>query len=242
MAAPNEVKIKLALEGADKARAELGGVEQQLDRFTGALARVGHYGAGLLLINQGLAPMAQATVRAADAVTTLQNSLKLATGSAQAAAQAYEELFGIAQRSRVSFTELGGTFASISRAGSELGISQARLLSVTEAIGNAMTIGGGSAQSMNAALIQLSQGLASGTLRGDELNSVMEQAPRLAQALADGLGITRGELRKLGEAGEITAVKVIEALEGQAAVLKGEVAGATLTVSQAFTMLSNAAV
>lgn len=238
----NEVKVRLALEGADKARADLGGVERQLDRLTGALSRAGHYGAGLLLINQGLAPMAQAAVRAADAVTTLQNSLKLATGSTQAAGQAYEALFDIAQRSRVSFTELGATFSSISRAGQEMGISQQRLLTVTEAIGNAMTISGGSAQSMQAALVQLGQGLSSGTLRGEELNSVMEQAPRLAKALADGLGVPIGKLREMGAAGEISAQQVIAALESQSKVLSGEVTGATLTVSQAFTVLSNAAI
>jgi hypothetical protein len=117
-------------------------------------------------------------VQAADAVTTLNNQLKLATGSADAAKQAYGSLYEIAQRSRVSFTELGTTYASIARSTGEMGISQQRLLKVTESIGNAMTISGGSAQGMQAALVQLGQGFASGTLRGEALNSVMEQTPR----------------------------------------------------------------
>lgn len=241
--AEQDVKIRLSVGGAAAVGSELAAVSGKLDALSGSVKTAAHYGAALAGTMAYLVPALGNTVRetiaAADAVTTLKNQLKLATGSAQAAGQAYEELFGIAQKSRVSFTELGGTFASISRAGSELGISQRRLLGVTEAIGNAMTIGGGSAQSMNAALVQLSQGLASGTLRGDELNSVMEQAPRLAQALAEGLGISRGELRKLGEAGEITAVKVIEALEKSAPKLATEVQGATVTVSQAFTVLQN---
>lgn len=181
-------------------------------------------------------------IKMADSVTTLQNQLKLATGGTYEAAVAYEELFAIAQRSRVSFTELGSTYASVSRAGSELGISQTRLLGVTEAIGNAMTIGGGSAQAMNAALVQLGQGLASGTLRGDELNSVMEQAPRLARALADGLNVSIGGLRKMGEEGEITAVRVIDALEKAAPQLAKEVGGAVMTAGQAFTVLGNSTV
>jgi tape measure domain-containing protein len=231
MSGSNEVKVRLAIDGADRARAELGSVENQLDRFTGAVSRVGRYGAGFLLLNQGIAPTIGASIRAADAVTTLHNSLKLATGSAEKAGQAYESLFAIAQRSRVSFTELGGTFASISRAGQELGVSQQRLLTVTEAIGNAMTISGGSAQSMQAALVQLGQGLSSGTLRGEELNSVMEQAPRLAKALADGLGVPIGKLREMGAAGQITAEQVISALESQSKTLATEVTGATLTVN-----------
>ena len=159
----------------------------------------------------------------------------MATGSTQSASQAYEALFDIAQRSRVSFTELGSTFASISRAGQELGLSQQRLLGVTEAIGNAMTISGGSAEGMKAALVQLGQGLSSGTLRGEELNSVMEQTPRLAKAIADGLGVSTGKLREMGAAGQLTGEQVIKALESQSSVLSGEVQGAALTAGQAFT-------
>ena len=181
-------------------------------------------------------------IQAADAVTQLGNRLKLATGSAQAAAAAYESLFDVAQRSRVNFIELGSTYATIARTTQSMGLSQGQLLTVTEAIGNAMTISGGSAESMNAALVQLGQGLASGTLRGEELNSVMEQTPRLAQAIADGLGIPLGALRQYAADGKLSAEAVTSALQSQAGVLKGEVAGATLTVGQAMTQLSNATV
>ncbi|WP_157991423.1 tape measure protein, partial [Caldimonas tepidiphila] len=234
-----DIGIRLNVSGEAQVRQAFAGVEGQLERLTGAIGRVAHYGAALFALVPAAVGMASGAVRAADAVTTLQNSLKLATGSARAAGEAYEALFEIAQRSRTGFAELGETYASISRAGQALGLSQERLLGITEAIGNAMTISGGSAASMQAALTQLSQGLASGTLRGDELNSVMEQSPRLARALAEGMGVTTGELRKLGEQGAITAEKVINALEKSAPQLAREVQGATLTVGQAFTLLSN---
>lgn len=184
---------------------------------------------------------ARAFVQAADSVTVLNNQLKLATGSQQEAVVAQAALFDIAQRSRVSFTELGGTYAQIARASGELGLSQTQLLTVTEAIGNAMTISGGDAGGMNAALMQLSQGLASGTLRGEELNSVMEQTPRLARALADGLGVPIGKLREMGAAGELTADKVIAALQSQAEVLRGEMAGSATTAAQSMQVLGNSA-
>jgi len=95
---------------------------------------------------------------------------------------------------------------------------------------------------MNAALVQLGQGLASGTLRGEELNSVMEQTPRLAKAIADGLGVPIGKLREMGAAGEISAEQVIRALESQSAVLRGEVTSSVLTVGQAMTQLQNATI
>lgn len=211
------------------------------ERLGANVARVGQYALGLFALNQ-VGQYVSEYVRAADAVTTLNNQLKLATGSTSAAASAYQALYEIAQRSRVSFTELGSTFAAISRAGESLGLSQRRLLSVTETIGNAITVGGGSAASAQAALVQLSQGLASGTLRGEELNSIMEQTPRVAKALADGLGVPIGALRKMGEEGQLTAEKVIAALESQSAVLKGEVAGSALTVGQAMTQLGNASI
>lgn len=179
-------------------------------------------------------------VQMADAVTQLRNRLNLATNSTTEAHRAFAALYDIAQRSRVSFTDLGGTYSAISRATQGMNLSQSQLLVVTEAIGNAMAIGGGSAESMNAALLQLQQGLASGTLRGEELNSVIEQTPRLAKALADGLGVSIGQLREMGKAGELSAQKVLQALGSQSAVLAKEVSGATLTVSGAMTQLTNA--
>lgn len=223
-------------------------VESGLRRVGGAMDSVGAAASGLARAVGGVAGAFAGVVsirefvQAADAVTSLQNQLKLATGSAQAAGTAYNELFAIAQRSRTGFVELGQTFASISTAAADLGVSQQRLLTVTEAIGNAVTISGTGAQAAQAALQQLGQGLASGTLRGEELNSVMEQTPRLAKALADGLGVTRGELRALGQQGAITAEQVIKALEAQSSVLQGEVKDATMTVGQAFTQFKNEAV
>ncbi|MCX8018692.1 MAG: tape measure protein, partial [Rhodocyclaceae bacterium] len=120
-------------------------------------------------------------------------------------------------------------------------LSQQQLLSLTETIANAVTVSGASAQASQAALTQLSQGLASGVLRGEELNSILEQTPRLARALADGLGVGVGALRQLGEQGKLTADVVMQALQSQQQVLAAEVQTSVLTVGQAFTQLQNSA-
>ena len=237
----NELVFKLRVDGAEKAANDIKIVAVQSDVMSSALSRAGSSAAGLLGFGIGLPAIATGFVKAADAATILNNQLKLATGSSKAAAEAYAELYQIAQRSRTSFTELGSTYAAIARAGGELGVSQTRLLKVTEAIGNALAISGGSAEGARAALTQLGQGLASGTLRGEELNSVMEQTPRLAKAIADGLNIPIGKLRELGAAGELTAEQVLSALEKSAAQLTQEVEGSVVTVGQAFTQLQNAA-
>lgn len=244
------LRIAVDARQATQATRELDGLSRQAAKTEQATVRMarqsgealGSMRGFLVQVGGTLAALnlAQQFIRVADSVTVLNNQLKLAMGSAKAADQAYTDLYRIAQASRVSFTDLGATFAQIRRATEDAGLSYSRLLTVTEAIGNAMAVSGGSAAGMNAALIQLQQGLASGTLRGEELNSVMEQTPRLAQAIADGLGVTRGELRALGQDGKLTSEAVIRALESQAAVLKGEVANSTLTYGQAMTKAANA--
>jgi tape measure domain-containing protein len=228
--------IKINLEGAQQATQQT----DALGRNFGVLESVAQRMGTVLGAVAGTA-LTRGFIQLADSVTVLRNQLALSTGSVQQAEVAYGALFQIAQRSRTSFTELGATFASISRATGELGISQGRLLAVTEAIGNAIAISGGSAAGAQAALMQLSQGFASGTLRGEELNSVMEQTPRLARAIADGLGITIGQLRTMGQEGKLTAQAVLGALESQARVLSGELASSISTVAQSMVVLGNAA-
>jgi tape measure domain-containing protein len=130
----------------------------------------------------------------------------------------------------------------MARSTQDLSITQNELLDVTNTINKALIISGGSAESMNAALVQLGQGFASGTLRGEELNSVMEQTPRLAQAIAEGMGVSVGKLRALGAEGKITAEAVIKALQSQAKSVNDEFSKMEMTVSQAQTVAYNSMV
>lgn len=236
-----DVAARFTAVGAAEAARDVAPLAQAVDRLVGGFARAAHYGVGLFAVVPAIYGLSRALADAADQVTVMHNRLALATGSAAAATKAYEQLFSIAQASRASFTELGATYATLARAGEAMGVGQARLMTVTQAIGQAMAISGGSADGMRAALVQLGQGLSAGVLRGEELNSVMEQAPRLARALADGLGVPIGQLRVLGEQGALTAEKVMQALEASAPRLAKEIAGSTVTVSQAFTVLGNSA-
>lgn len=198
-------------------------------------------GIGFGVVGPAIMGIGRTAIQTADQLTSLTSRLTLVTGSAQAAAAVQEDLFNIAQESRVNFIELGQTYAQIARSATSMGISQERVLGVTQSIGQAMALSGSSAQGLQAALVQLSQGLASGVLRGEELNSIMEQSPRLALALAEGLGVPIGRLRALGEAGELTTEKVIGALEKAGPKLAQELAQSTVTVGQAMTVLGNSA-
>lgn len=175
----------------------------------------------------------------ADAAKQLTGQLKLVTSGADDLRETQQKLFELAQRTRGSLEGTVELYTRLSRGTRELGTSQDDLLKVTEAVNQAIVISGSSASSAQAALIQLSQGLASGTLRGEELNSVMEQTPRLAQAIAEGMGITIGQLREFGKQGKITGEAVVKSLLNQAETINQEYGQMGRTVSQAFTQLRN---
>lgn len=184
--------------------------------------------------------VAREIIQAADAYSLLNSRLLLVTKNTKEFERAQTEVLSIAQRTRAGLQETGNLYASLARSTQSLGVSQEDVLGVTESINQALIISGGSAQSAAAALVQLGQGFASGTLRGEELNSVLEQAPRLAQAIADGLGVPLGQLRELGKDGALTAEKVFGALQKSAAQLSAEFSRMPLTVGQATTQAANA--
>ena len=187
----------------------------------------------------GAVLVARQVQKYADAWTGLQNRLKLVTDGTENLAVVTEEVFQIAQRTRGGLAETADLYSRIARSSDTLNVSQRELLDVTESINQAIAISGSTTASANAAIIQLGQGLAAGALRGQELMSVMEQTPRLSRALADGLGVPIGQLRAMGEAGEITAEKVIKAIQDQSEALNKEFGGTSATIAQSFTILEN---
>lgn len=207
-----------------------------------AMNRVGRSGIQLGGVLRGLGALlvARQLLKYSDAWTTLQNRLRLVTGTSDELAVVTEELFQIAQRSRSGLVATGDLYSRIARSSEELALSNRELLGVTESVNQAITISGSTADSANAAIIQLGQGLAAGALRGDELRSVLEQTPRLARAIADGLDVPLGALRELGAQGELTSAKVIAAIQSQASVLQEEFGKTVPTVAQSFVILENA--
>jgi len=161
-------------------------------------------------------------VAAADSLTNLENRIALVTGRGKESQAALQQLFAIAARGRTSIQTTAATFNRFGLALSDAGKSTEDILAVTEAVAKAATLSGASAESAQAAIVQLGQGLASGQLRGEELNSVLEQTPRIAQAIADGMGIPFGELREQAKEGLITSEAVFNALIDQIGVIEKE--------------------
>ncbi len=206
------------------------GIGQQLSRLQGLVAAA----LGGSFVGQAAGDIG----RVADQYNNLAARIRLVTGEGQAFEQAFQGVFDIATRTGTAVEATGNLFARIAQAGKEIGLGQAAALSLTESINQAIQLSGASAASADAAITQLLQGLQSGVLRGEEFNAVLEQSPRLAQALAAGLGVTTGELRKLANQGALTSEVVIKALQGQSAVLKAEFDQLPPTVGRALQNLS----
>jgi tape measure domain-containing protein len=178
--------------------------------------------------------------RYSDTFKNLTGQLKLVTDGSEGLAEAQQALFDIAQRSRTSFESVATLYARLARSTSTLGYETSQLQRVTETLSKATVVSGASSQEASNALIQLSQGLASGALRGDEFRSVAEQLPVILQILERELGKTRAELRKMAEEGEITAQVVVDAVTRASDEIDDAYSKIPQTIGQALTVLDNA--
>lgn len=172
-----------------------------------------------------------------DQFTLIENRIALVTGRTQEMNTTFKELQEISFRARGSLEGIADLYNRLGRTTKRLGVSNDEVLEVTETIQKAITISGSSAESANAAIVQLGQGLAAGALRGQELNSVMEQTPRVASAIAAELGVGVGGLRKLAEQGKITSEVVVAAFQNQASVIDAEFNEVNATVGQGFSQV-----
>lgn len=181
-----------------------------------------------------------AAINKIDAYTNLQNRLKLVTNSQQELNQATQDTFKIAQNARQEWDSVVQVYQRFSDNAKTLGINMEQTAKLTDTVSKAVAISGASAASAEAALTQFGQALGTGTLRGEELNSVMEQTPALAKAIAQGMGITIGQLRTVAAEGKITSDVLVKALTKVADDVDSQFSRTDATIAQSFTQLSNA--
>jgi tape measure domain-containing protein len=179
-------------------------------------------------------------ISAADEMKLVESRLSLVTASASELEDVQAKLYATSQESRQSFAETSDLYARMARATKDLGTSQEDLLTVTDAINKSLIVSGASTAEAQSAITQLGQGLASGVLRGEEFNSIMENGNRIALAMADSLGVNLGQLRAMAGEGKLTAEVVIGALKGQAEAIDSEFDKMGKTVGQASTQAENA--
>lgn len=155
-----------------------------------------------------------------DALTNMENRLRLTTESSYELEKVQRELFEIAKRTRSSWEGVSEIYNRAALSAKALGIAQQDVLTFTEGVAKAAAISGAGTQEARAALIQLGQAVASNRLGGDELRSILEQLPYAADVIAKYMTatgqygeVTRGNIRELGREGKITAKVIVEAFK-----------------------------
>jgi len=187
----------------------------------------------------GLQLVARSFINAADKATQLENKLQLVTDGTKDLTRVYGKLFQVSKDTRVSFEATSELYARLARSSDHLGLSEEQLFQITTSLNQAFAVSGAGIMETSSAVRQLGQGLASGRLAGDELRSIMENAPRVAKMIADGMGIHIGQLRRLGSEGKLNAESVTQAILKMGYEVKAEFEKTSGTVAQATTAMSD---
>lgn len=216
-----------AQQASEKVRAEVGKIGSGLSGLTGLLA-------GLTSVG-----FAKSMLDTADAMQSINSQVRQVTSSETEYLAVQRQLLDVANNTRASLESTASLYVSTSRALKDYGYTQQEILKFTEATNNAMTIGGVGAQQQAAALMQLSQALGSGVLQGDEFKSIAEAAPILLDTIADYMGKSRAEIKKLGSEGQLTADVIFKAISGASEKFGEQAAKMPMTMGQALTVFSN---
>ncbi|MCE1000022.1 tape measure protein [Pseudomonas sp. NMI1173_11] len=195
--------------------------------------------AGSALAALGVGAVTREVLRLTDSFKSMQGSLALVSTSSQNASESFQKLLAMANNTGSSLESTVSLYTRLANATRGAGFTQEQLLNVTDALNKAFVISGATMQEASNAAIQLSQGLASGTLRGEELNSVMEQGPRITRALAEYLGVTNGQIRQMAADGKITSDVVTNALLKSLSSLNSELDKMPRRFEQASVALKN---
>ncbi len=185
---------------------------------------------------------ARSIVNAARDYENLERRVRSVSGTAKATAANLKLIRDISEETGTSLANNASTFARLSIATKTLGIGAVRTAGIVKTLNQALVIGGANASEAATTITQLGQALASGRLQGDELRSLLENAPTLAAELSKQLGITIGELREMGAAGQLTADKLVTALEGAAGDIDGQFKKLGPSFDQSVQRLNNAIV
>ncbi len=224
-------------DGKEKVKelnAELAKTGDKAEEAAGGLGKIGTLLAGFASVS-----FAKSLLDTADAMQSINSQVRQVTSSEGEYLAVQRQLLDVANSTRASLESTASLYVSTSRALKDYGYTQQEILTFTEATNNAMTIGGVQAEQQAAALMQLSQALGSGVLQGDEFKSIAEAAPILLDTIAEYMGKSRAEIKKLGSEGQLTADVIFKAISGASEKFGEQAAKMPMTMGQALTVFSN---
>lgn len=213
---------------------ELEQTDGKASAAAGGLGKIGSVLAGFASLS-----FAKSMLDTADAMQSINSQVRLVTSSESEYLAVQRQLLDVANNTRASLESTANLYVSTSRALKDYGYTQQEILTFTEATNNAMAIGGVQAEQQAAALMQLSQALGSGVLQGDEFKSIAEAAPILLDTIAEYMGKSRAEIKKLGSEGQLTADVIFKAISGASEKFGEQAAKMPMTMGQALTVFSN---
>lgn len=217
--------VKESLFGTQKAAESVG------KQFNGIFSRLG--------LQIGAFFSVKSLAGQIDEFNNLQARLKLVSRNTEEYTQAQQDLKRISEESKSPLAETATLYTRIAGSVKDLNVSQADIADTTEAVALGLRISGATAAESSSAMLQFSQAIASGVLRGEEFNAVNESAPRIMQALAKSLEVPVGKLREMAKEGKLTRDVIIDGLLKQLPTLREESASLPNTIGNAFTALKN---
>lgn len=213
---------------------ELEQTDSKASAAAGGLGKIGSVLAGFASLS-----FAKSMLDTADAMQSINAQVRQVVSSESEYLAVQRQLLDVANNTRASLESTANLYVSTSRALKDYGYTQQEILTFTEATNNAMAIGGVQAQQQAAALMQLSQALGSGVLQGDEFKSIAKAAPILLDTIAEYMGKSRAEIKKLGSEGQLTADVIFKAISGASEKFGEQAAKMPMTMGQALTVFSN---
>lgn len=218
----------------EQLNSELEQTDSKASAAAGGLGKIGSVLAGFASLS-----FAKSMLDTADAMQSINAQVRQVVSSESEYLAIQRQLLDVANNTRASLESTANLYVSTSRALKDYGYTQQEILTFTEATNNAMAIGGVQAQQQAAALMQLSQALGSGVLQGDEFKSIAEAAPILLDTIAEYMGKSRAEIKKLGSEGQLTADVIFKAISGASEKFGEQAAKMPMTMGQALTVFSN---
>lgn len=236
-----EMDVRGLLTSQQRVNQRLDLMERGFDKTTRSIDTTERSMSSLSRVAVGLtaALSVQQVAEYADAWATVNNKLSNSVRPTEQLADVTQRVFDVTQATRSSLDATATLYARLERGTRQYNTSAADLAKLTTIINQGFVVSGATAQEAENAIIQLSQGIASGVLRGEEFNSVAEQGSRLMVALADSLGVGIGELRAMAAQGKLTTDVVVKGLLSQGSVIGAEFANTTTTISQALQVAGN---
>lgn len=216
---------------ATKAEMGISRIKASVNSLTGALGPL----AGAMVAAFSISAIKDT----ADEMMNLDGRLRTITDSDEQRYGVEEKLYALSQRNRQALSSMGDLYYKVARSAKHFGVSEEDSMRVTDIVSRALTVGGASANEASSAILQLGQALGSGVLQGDELSSLDDNASLLMQHIAENMGVTIGDLKKMGSEGKLTSAAVIDAILKSGTAIDAEFDKMPTTIGQAETEIKN---